>query len=192
MNDREFEKILLDDEYVIKTYKPNSKRLALGNFFFILWSLLPVAAIIALVIFLTNRSEVEFDINNMVPIFVFFSFYLLLLFFIVFTTIANGIKMRYAITNKRLIMRKGAFGERFICLDLSAIKTKDVKIGLLDKWVHPNTGRLIYSTNEVLAYTIKNVKRNINANNIGIIVFSYIEDPFEVFKYINRLIDQEK
>ena len=192
MDNKEFEKILADDEYVIKTYRPNSKRLALGNLFVILWSLIPIAAFATLLIVLSNTVE-EFGISEMIPFFLCIGMYFFMWLFIVISLIGTGLKICYAVTNKRLIMRKGFTGERYICLDLSSIQTRDVKSGVLDKWVQPNTGRLIFSSKESFVTAYKNHKSNNNiANNIGLIVFSYIENPFEVFKYINSLIDQAK
>lgn len=194
MDNKEFEKILEDDEYVLRTYRPNSKRLAIWNILLLFWCMLPLILLGAFVIFLLNSDidKEEFGIANITPIYFLLVLYLVVFLLGAFVIISNGLRIRYAVTNKRLILRKGGFGERFVCLDLSAIKTKDVKCGLLDKMVHPNTGRLIYSTGEALRYTIQNVNRNTNANNIGIMVFSYIENPFDVFKYINSVIEQAK
>lgn len=79
----------------------------------------------------------------------------------------------YAYTNKRLIVRKGIFGNNFASLEYKDITATSVKVGFLDKGCE--TGTLEFSSPSVHA---------------GVpLRFNYISNPYENMKLIKEQID---
>jgi len=75
--------------------------------------------------------------------------------------------------NKRLIVRSGAFGVNFKCLEYKDITSTSVKVGLLDKGC--STGKLEFSS--------PSIRVNFPFS------FSFIPNPYENMRLIKEQID---
>ena len=138
-----FDKILDEDEKIIKVFKPNKVKffvsvlvtVFLALIFFVIFSFLPI--------FVPDEEG-----------FVLGAIYLLIPFgFFVFAEILALVlgkiyykNVFYAYTNKRVVIRSGIFGVDYKSLDLSMIGAVDVYVSLLDKILKKDTGTIIFGS----------------------------------------------
>ena len=92
-------------------------------------------------------------------------------------------KTYYACTNKRIIIRTGVIGVDFKALDLQMIGAINVNVSWVDKIVGRNTGSLTFGS--------MSSPLNAPANSHGY-VFSYVKQPYEIYKHLKEMIEQSK
>ncbi len=181
-----FEMILDKDEQVIKEYRPNKKR----SIYLSLLSLLPlflvaIAFILIAILAFVNVIKItdENGKSEAMFLYIFIVFGGIILLIAIYTYIYYVVsykKRLYCLTNKRIIIRNGFIGVDFNALDISAINSVNVKVGLLDKMVKPNTGTIIFgSATTPLGHNNKNAG--------GGFLFAHIDNPYEVYKEIKDL-----
>ena len=181
-----FEMILDKDEQIIKEYRPNKKR----SVYLSLLSLLPlflvaITFILIAVLTFVNVIKITDDQGKsemMFPyIFIFFGALILLIAIYTYIYYVVSYKKRlYCLTNKRIIIRGGFIGVDFNALDIAVINSVNVKVGLLDKMVKPNTGTIIFGS------ATTPLGQN-NKNSSGGFTFLHIDNPYEVYKEIKDL-----
>ena len=191
MSMENFETILDTDEIIIKEYKPNKTR----SITFGIVSLIPLLIIGAIFFgfslfqfFSVNKFMSGEDVGFKFAPYIFLGFGILVLSFFLFLFIYGIIyavvsyrKILYCLTNKRIIIRSGFIGVDFHSLDIKAISSINVKVGLFDKWVKPNTGTIIFgSSTTPLGGQGKSGGRNGFA-------FAHLENPYEVYKEIKEM-----
>lgn len=91
-------------------------------------------------------------------------------------------KTVYAITNKRVLIRTGYIGVDYKSLDFNMVGALTVNVNWIDKLLHKNTGSIAFGS---MASPMVN-------NNVSKFVFSYISNPYEVYKEVKSYIDDKK
>lgn len=171
-----FEKILDEDEVIIKEYKPNKKK-------FYITSIL-ITFIVA--VFMTVGPFIGFlvddEIRNIFIIIPIGIVVFLLILVLLFTKMAYN-KRLYAYTNKRVLIQGGIIGIDYKSLDLEFIGASEVKVDLLDKMLGNNTGTIRFGSQATPAAA---------QGGIQTFVFNSIEDPYVVYKEIKKHIDEHK
>ncbi|MBI2888431.1 MAG: PH domain-containing protein [Candidatus Liptonbacteria bacterium] len=89
--------------------------------------------------------------------------------------------VRYAITDKRVILQKGVIGRDFEVVDFDQITNAEVNVGLFDKLCGgKNTGSILISTAGSFTYVRRGaVPKPYTMRNI--------ENPYEVFKFVKKV-----
>ena len=188
----EFKKVLDSDENIVYSYKPNKTRFVwlniLGSFLF---TLIIVAFFVVFgVVWLINSDKVE------LPAIILFSaggliFVLFNLVTIIFSFVRYN-KTYYVVTNKRLVIKTGVIGVDFRTLDLHMIQSVDVKVGLLDKFINPNTGSIIVGSSSTPIGGAMNQRSVGNPLASGFFSFADIDNPYDVAKQIKSHVDLVK
>ena len=138
-----FDEILEKDEKVIKVIKPNKKR-HLKDFYFYFW--IPVFWPHLLIIMVGTLFTLPYFLNK-------------------------GYKNTYyAYTTKRLIVRKGVFGNSYDSLEYKDITSTSVKVGFLDK--NTKTGSLVFV--------------NPSSHHEHPMKFAHIENPYQQMNEIKE------
>lgn len=174
----QFDKILDNDESVIKVYKPNKKRFYLANgfVFFLIW--IVILTIVTLAVFLPDSEGENLPIYALYVTLGVFGASIVVNYFLAHLTY---VKKLFAYTNKRIIIQSGTIGVDYKSLDLVMIGATEVRVDLLDKMIKNNTGTIGFgSMSSPINQTAK--------------MFSFygIENPYEVYKEIKLYIDEIK
>ena len=89
----------------------------------------------------------------------------------------------YAVTDQRVLIRRGVFGTDFKSLDMKMIGAVNVNVTLLDKICRTNTGTILFgSTSSPVGNTMRNT----------MYMFSNIKNPYDEYKKIKSYIDEKK
>ena len=173
-----FEKVLDNDEKIIKVFKPNKTKLYLSHMLIVTLSFFIGAVIAVLAIMFPEEGDVTPLWYIVFPIGGF-----------VILTLGNWIlthiyykNVFYAYSNKRIIIRSGIFGVDYKSLDLSVIGAVNVYVSLLDKLVKKNTGSLKFGS----------PSSPIGGEEGSAYGFSHITQPYETCKEIKVFIDKCK
>ena len=188
----EFKKVLDSDENIVYSYKPNKTRFVwlnvLGSFFFTL--IFAAFFVVFGVVWLINSDEKDFlaIIFFIVGggIFVLFNLVTIIFSFVRYN------KTYYVVTNKRLVIKTGVIGVDFRTLDLHMIQSVDVKVGLLDKFINPNTGSIIVGSSSTPIGGAMNQRTVGNPLASGFFSFADIDNPYDVAKQIKSHVDLVK
>lgn len=172
-----FEKVLDDDEKIIKVFKPNKKKLFMSSL--LIWGIMCfVSAFVAVIAILFPGEEpADPAWYVVIPI---CSFILVMAVSILLTHLYYK-NLYYAYSNKRIIIRSGIFGVDYKSLDLSVIGAVNVYVSLLDKLVRQNTGTIKFGS-----------PSSPMGNEASMYGFSHIEKPYETCKEIKVYIDSCK
>ena len=180
-----FSPVLGKEEEIIETFKPNFKReLVLNLICLLICAVLFIGLPIVFVIALTNGS-IQTEGDNpwlgLIPWCVMIGLFMLIgLIGIVF-----GYKKKaFCITNKRIIIRSGIIGTDFKTLEFDLIGGVSVTVGLLDKLVKPNTGRISFAS--AASPVVNNMK------GVSVYAFTAIENPYETYQRIKEIYDNYK
>lgn len=185
-----FDLILDRDEEIIKVYKPNKKRyvtlqvMVMGLLNLIIGGAALVAAILG---FSGVITIIEEGVNDtlafsfaMVAIAIFF----LLLFGLVWLVLSVQYKKTfYAFSNKRILIRTGFIGVDFTVLEMKLIGSTSISVGLLDKFITPNTGTIRFGSNSTP------IGGSGNQGQLGGLVFKSIENAYETYREIKEVVD---
>ena len=175
-----FERVLDDDEKIIKVFKPNKTKLYMSHMLVITISLFLGALVGVLAILFPGSEEAEPVWYIVFPIggFVLLTLGNWLLTYLYYKNVY------YAYSNKRIIIRSGIFGVDFKSLDMSMIGAVNVYVSLIDKIVRKNTGSISFgSTASPIAYS---------QSSAAAYKFNHIEMPYENCKEIKSFIDDYK
>lgn len=189
-----FEKILGENERVIKIYRPKRLKFFLGRVFGSLFSCLFLIIFIVIVALLAS-SDLEFFDESGNPAEIPFTIITIILvcilaFIILISVIIPLIEYKniyYALTNKRVIIRRGIIGVDFRSLDLENIGAINVDVTFVDKLLHQNTGTLSFGSNSMPMIQMSNGTSQMYGYS-----FRDIEDPYRVYKEIKAYIDSIK
>lgn len=174
-----FDKILDDDEKIVKVYKANKSKfflsaLVTSSLIFIWFVLIWVFAIL-----FPDEGTVSRPIMVLVPI---GGFILLEAIIMLFVSVYYK-NLFYAYTNKRLIIRSGIFGVDFRSLDMGMIGAIDVYVSVLDKMLGKDTGTICFGST---ASPMMGVKGG------SYYRFTQVNDPYGTCKEIKTAIDDYK
>ena len=180
-----FDPVLGRDETVIETFKPNKLRevilnlvgLTLGIGIFII---LPIVCIVC-GLAAGDGGETDNPWLTIVPCFIVFG-----IFFIIgaFGIIFGYKKKAFCLSNKRVIIRSGIIGTDFKTLEFDLVGGISVNVGILDKMVKPNTGKISFAS---AASPVIN-----NGKGVSTYVFTAIENPYDAYKRIKEIYDNYK
>lgn len=173
-----FERVLDEDEKLIKVYKPNKCKFLFSNILLMSLVLLVFASIGVLAVLFPEEGVASEPIYVLIPI----GIYVFLLgLYIVFLAIYYK-NVVYAYTNKRIIIRSGIFGVDFKSLDMAMIGAVNVYVSLIDKILKKDTGSLTFGS----------MASPMGAQAGSIYKFSNIVMPYETCKEIKSAIDKFK
>lgn len=181
MNDNEqFNLVLGEGEVILKTYRPHKFRAYFGQI--LLW-----ACLILILIPMSMLSGVtetgEFDWAIFWGAFAGFAVFYGVLATISFILLALWYKKTiYAVTNKRILIRTGRIGVDYKSLDFSMLGAMTVNVSWVDKLLHKNTGFIAFGSMSSPLTNQGGAKFN----------FSYIENPYAVYKEVKAIIDINK
>lgn len=186
--ERIFERILLNNEYILKHYRPNKKRWVLNSLRNSVFILVMFAVVVA-VFFIINFNTEKSDVSNFVPVFIMGGILLFTFFYILIMNIFAANNTIYVVTNKRLIAKVGKREDLYQYYDLKDLGYSQIRVTFLDRRMHPNTGTIIFSNR----YFNKGIiVQKMNAPQTYIFSFNFIGNPYEVSKYITTLSEQAK
>ena len=86
-------------------------------------------------------------------------------------------------------MRRNIRTEVFDFMDLKEITFTHVRVDRWDKMMKPNTGSIIFSNNKFSGHVIRYSRY---PNGIAIMSFQFVENPYDVLKYIQGIADIAK
>ena len=175
-----FEKILDDDEKIIKVFKPNKAKYFISTL--LVWGLLfAIFAIMGIFMVLFPEEGVEVKkIYLLIPIGLWVGG-ILVIFLFAWLHYKN---LYYAYSNKRVIIRSGIFGVDFKSLDMSMVGAVNVYVSLIDKILRKDTGSIMFgSTASPISY---------GQNASSGYRFNHIKAPYETCKEIKSSIDSNK
>ncbi len=89
-------------------------------------------------------------------------------------------KTWFCYTNKRIIIRTGFIGADFQTLDFDMIGAMNVRVDFLDKFIHPNTGTLMFAS------AASPMMANGMPGGVSGYMFVDIENPYEVYKRVKE------
>lgn len=89
-------------------------------------------------------------------------------------------KTWFCYTNKRIIIRTGFIGVDFQTLDFDMIGAMNVRVDFLDKFIHPNTGTLMFAS------AASPMMANGMPGGVSGYMFVDIENPYEVYKRVKE------
>lgn len=174
-----FEKILDENEKVVKVFKPNRKKFNWSCFLCTSLVLIWFVLIAILAILIPEEGHTVKPILILIPIGGFVFCEAIIMFF------ANLYykNLYYAYTNKRLIIRSGIFGVDFRSLDMGMIGAIDVYVSVLDKILNIDTGTICFGSTASPMIAVKGG---------SYYRFSNINVPYESCKEIKSAIDNFK
>lgn len=181
MEDKElFNLVLGEGEKILKTYRPNKFRaffaqILTWSFVLLFWLFFVGAAIYEY--FTTGLS-----VGDFASCIGFFAFWLILMAVSLILTHLWCNKTVYAITNKRVLIRTGRIGVDYKSLDYNMLGAVTVNVSWVDKLLHKNTGIIMFGS---MSSPLMN-------GGMAKFAFSYIKNPYEVYKEVKAVIDASK
>ena len=189
MNFEDIKMILDDDEQIVESFKPNKIRYTLINS--IIWVI--VFLVFSVPFFVTGLlgvigvmkflNDTDGTRDFAAPI-VFIIVAAIILAIVITSIIGMFFRYKnslYVITNKRFIIRSGFIGVDYKSLTFDVIGYADVRVDFLDKLIHPNTGTILFGS---AATPIINGQKG----GTSTFSFSYVENPYEVYKKVQACI----
>lgn len=175
-----FERIIDNDEKIIKIFKPNKTKLFISGILKVIFSLFLFVLMGVLAILFPEEGMPVEHIYLVIPIGIFV---LAILLSIILISIYYK-NVYYAYTNKRLIIRSGIFGIDFKSLDMGMIGAVDVYVSLIDKLLRKDTGTISFGSMASPMMTQQNGGSGYR--------FSHVLAPYETYKEIKSAIEQFK
>lgn len=173
-----FERVLDDDEKLIKVYKPNRCKYFFSN---ILLSTLFLLMFVSVGIFAVLFPEEGVKVN-LIYLLIPLGLFVLLMGLYIFILVIYYKNLYYAYTNKRIIIRSGIFGVDFKSLDMAMIGAVNVYVSVIDKILRKDTGSLTFGS----------MASPVGGQNGSIYKFNNIVMPYETCKEIKSAIDAFK
>lgn len=183
-----FDVILDKDEQILKVYKPNRRRyiyLQIVGLSFIIIPLLILLITLAILAFSGKIQMIDEGIDTTRE----FAITMLVLGILLFLAYGIAIVVKfvqysktfYAHSNKRILIRTGFIGVDFTVLEMKLIGTTSISVGLLDKFIKPNTGTIRFGSN---ATPISG-----GQNQMGGLMFRHIDDAYTTYREIKEVVD---
>ena len=172
-----FDKILDEDEKIIKVFKPHKSKYFFTTLVSWGFSILLISLFLACAVIFPDDGGVFKPVLLVIPIgFFVLSMLLVLLFSSIYYK-----NVYYAYSNKRIIIRSGVFGVDFKSLDMSMIGAVNVYVSLFDKIIKKNTGSIMFgSTASPIGYQASSTYYR----------FNNIQMPYETCKEVKSYIDE--
>lgn len=185
-----FDAILDKDEHIIKVYKPNKKRFIKLSLIFtsipflLMFIMFLVFGILALSDIMPIINEDGSDGSRVFGVMMIVFAVLSVLFLVLYAVIQNirYKKTFYAFSNKRILIRSGFIGVDFIVLEMKLIGAIAINVGLVDKFVHPNTGSIRFGSNST--------PMGVGQNRSSEPTFAHIDNAYETYREIKEVFDQ--
>jgi len=203
-----FQQVLMNDEQVIKVFKPHKGRfwasrflghLPIAFFFLIFFGIMVVGFSFSM----RQDPNIGLAMGAIVAIIVgFFLLYLLLFFAIEMISGVLWYKNRwYCFTNRRVIIQCGILGRNFRFLDLNQNMNSFVRISVLDRMLRKNTGSIKF-------WTMMNPGMNFGGGGWGagggrgmgttpgfsgsMFYFMYVQNPHEILREVQAQVQQNQ
>ena len=192
-----FMPILDNDEKIVESFKPHKFRFIglgiIGDFLksliFVAFGL--VAVLLSFCDMTTTTTEIVDGVEKVVeeptnPWVIrgiglgVIGFAVLLILIAVVWRIIKYRKTWFCYTNKRIIIRTGFIGADFQTLDFDMIGAMNVRVDFLDKFIHPNTGTLMFAS------AASPMMANGMPGGVSGYMFVDIENPYDVYKRVKE------
>jgi hypothetical protein len=176
-----FEPVLDDDEEVVKVIRLHKGRAWFSTIVsLILFALVIVPVGVLMIIFHEPMAPDEEDMLG-IGIMLLCFWGLVTLIAIVCVALWCS-KTVYAWTNKRVLIRTGYIGVDYKSLDLNMVGALSVNVNIVDKLLHKNTGTIAFGS----------MASPMTMQNASKFSFSFIHDPYQIYKEVKVYIDQKK
>lgn len=176
-----FQPILDDDEEVVKVIRLHKGRAWFSTIAsLILFGLVMVPMGILMIIF--HEPEVAGDEDMMGFGIMLLGFWALVTLIAIICVALWCNKTVYAWTNKRVLIRTGYIGVDYKSLDLNMVGALSVNVNIIDKLLHKNTGTIAFGS----------MASPMTMQNASKFSFSFISDPYQIYKEVKVYIDQKK
>ncbi len=181
-----FDDILGEDEKILFVLRPNKTRFVwLNNLFGRILGLLFGLVFVILGILASQLGIEEADLlPSQISFILFGAFFILIVLIEIICVNVMYKKTFYALSDKRILVRTGIIGVDFRNLDISFVGSVNINVNLYDKFLKPNTGTISFGS---FAAPIANPSGVSMAFN-----FKYIDNPYDVYKSIKKMIDDIK
>lgn len=166
-----FSPIIDKNETILKIYAPNKGRAWLSA---ILMMILIGIFFIPITIG-TMAESAYLGLGIMIGVYV-----VAIVLIIIFETLWLN-KTKFAVTNKRILIRTGFIGVDYKSLDFTMLSALTVSVNILDK-IKRNTGTISFGS---MASPMVN-------NTASKFSFSFIRDPYKTYKEIKEIIDEHQ
>ncbi len=173
-----FERVLDDDEKVIKVFKPNKVKFFVSQIISFLCATL-VFAVVGIIACLFPEEGNEPSTLGAVLVGVGYLAVMGVYYLLARVYYKN---VFYAYTNKRIIICSGIFGVDYKSLDMAMIGAVNVYVSLFDKIVRKNTGSVAFGSMASPMY----------GENASRYRFAHIVMPYETCKEIKSQVDAFK
>lgn len=173
-----FEKILDDNEEIIKIYKPSKFK-----FYFSAYSIF-VFAWLMMFLFATLIYLFPGELEEQPPSWIFLVLGGVALVSLMLTILFLSLSYKkrvYAYTNKRILIASGIIGLDFKSLDHEMIGAIEVRVDFLDKLLKKDTGTLKFGS---MASPLQDQR--------SMFVFGGVVDPYGSYQEIKKYIDSVK
>ncbi|MGI6714502.1 MAG: PH domain-containing protein [Bacilli bacterium] len=180
MEKNQTSKILMEDEQVLGTYRPNFWKLILTNvlIFIIFMAFLTIFFVLGE---LTGEEmTTEFTANYPLIKGVVFGGVSLLFLLILGLQLLAYRNRFYTVTNKRLIIQRGLIGIDFQSIPLNAVQYLSVSVTVVDKILRQGTGTIVFGT----------MSTPVNPSQGAKFVFTNLNQVYENYRYFKSLVDQ--
>ena len=176
-----FEPILDDDEEVIKVIRLHKGRAWFSTIVsLILFSLVILPLGILMIIFHEPTLPDEEDMMGFgIMLLCFWALVMLIAIVCVALWCSKTV---YAWTNKRVLIRTGYIGVDYKSLDLNMVGALSVNVNIIDKLLRKNTGTISFGS----------MASPMTTQNISKFSFSFIHEPYQIYKEVKVYIDQKK
>lgn len=176
-----FQVILDDDEQVVQVLRPHKGRAWFSMIVgLIIWSLLLLPFGICMIIFHTPTTP---DAEDTLGVGVGMLVLCVVINLIgIICTVLWCHKTVYAWTNKRVLIRTGYIGVDYKSLDLNMVGALSVNVNVVDKILRKNTGTISFGS----------MASPMTTQNVTKFNFSFVNDPYRVYKDVKAYIDQKK
>jgi len=175
-----FQVVLDDDEEVVQVLRPHRGRAWFTTIVrLIVLSLIMIPMGICMIVFNDPNSADGETIGVGIGCLVVLGVFVLV---DVITTALWCAKTVYAWTNKRVLIRTGYIGVDYKSLDLNMVGALSVNVNVIDKILRKNTGTVAFGSMASPMTTQTASKFN----------FTFVFDPYRVYKEVKGYIDQKK
>ncbi|MGI6714501.1 MAG: PH domain-containing protein [Bacilli bacterium] len=181
MNRNQTAKILMQDEEVLYTLKPNLAKMVITTLLGLIFVFLFFGGFFLFTMWMEKLEPPE-EFTRMLRLFrlLFFGGIALIFFLvIIFQTLAHRNRF-YTVTNKRFIIQKGLFGIDYSSIPLHAVQYISVNVSLVDQMLRRGTGSITFGTTSTPVHASQGAK----------FVFANIYDVYENYRKFKELVDK--
>ncbi len=172
-----FTSILTDDEKIIWANQVNTKAASKHSFISNIWAiaLFIVPAIVMIPFIAVNRAPAWILIFPLIP-------FLIVYTILIWITIKSANNTYFAITDKRIIKRYGAFANKYVHYSLKNAGNVEAHGTIYDKKDTPESATLII--------TVKDFHNDTSGYyNTDLMIINHLECGYEAYKTLTKLIE---